>query len=99
MGKTGTPLPAAQAIGYHAFEAMQGALPLPQAALVYRLSCAADRLHTNPTLAGVAVCSRPLLHGIVTMDMALHAMLRTERLWRGAAAISLARSGHADHND
>ena len=50
---------------------------IPQAALIYRLSGDMNPLHADPAVAHAAGFDRPLLHGMATMGMAAHAVLRT----------------------
>jgi acyl dehydratase len=49
---------------------------LPQAALIYRLSGDYNPLHADPRIAAAARYSRPILHGLCTFGMAMHAVLR-----------------------
>ena len=50
---------------------------LPQAALIYRLSGDLNPLHADPAVARGAGFERPILHGMATMGIACHAVLRT----------------------
>jgi acyl dehydratase len=50
---------------------------LAQAALIYRLSGDFNPLHADPAVARAAGFERPILHGMATMGIAAHAVLRT----------------------
>ncbi len=58
---------------------------LPQAALIYRLSGDLNPLHADPDVARGAGFDRPILHGMATMGVAAHAVLRTALGYDGGA--------------
>ena len=51
---------------------------LPQAALIYRLSGDYNPLHADPEVARSANFEAPILHGLCTLGVASHAILRTQ---------------------
>ena len=57
---------------------------VPQAALIYRLSGDYNPLHCDPDVAAKAGFARPILHGLCTYGMAVHAVLRQACGYDGA---------------
>lgn len=75
-GSGGTP-PAPHVIPERAPDVVCDLPTLPQAALLYRLSGDLNPLHADPAVARAAGFERPILHGMATMGVAAHAVLRT----------------------
>jgi acyl dehydratase len=75
-GSTGSP-PAPHVIPERSPDAVCDLATLPQAALIYRLSGDYNPLHADPEVARAAGFSRPILHGLCSMGVACHAVLRT----------------------
>jgi len=73
----GAPLPAPHVMPGREPDAICDVQTLPQAALIYRLSGDLNPLHADPAVAEAAGFPRPILHGMATMGMAMHAVLRT----------------------
>lgn len=69
------PLPA-HVLPDRAADAVCDLATLPQAALLYRLNGDANPLHADPATARAAGFERPILHGLATMGVAMHAVLR-----------------------
>jgi acyl dehydratase len=76
-GAHGAPLAAPHAIPDRAPDAVCDLPTLPQAALLYRLNGDFNPLHADPIVAQAAGFSRPILQGLATMGVALHAVLKT----------------------
>ena len=68
--------PAPHLIPERAPDAVCDLPTLPQAALIYRLSGDYNPLHADPSVAKGAGFERPILHGMATMGVAAHAVLR-----------------------
>lgn len=75
-GPTG-PAPAPHALPERAPDEHCDLPTLPQAALIYRLSGDYNPLHADPEVAAAAGYPRPILHGLCTLGVAGHALLRT----------------------
>jgi len=75
-GAHGAPLAAPHAMPARPPDAVCDLPTLPQAALLYRLSGDFNPLHADPGVALAAGFPRPILHGLATMGIALHAVLR-----------------------
>lgn len=75
-GSDGT-APAPHPIPQRSPDAVCDLPTLPQAALIYRLSGDLNPLHADPAVARAAGFERPILHGMATMGVAAHAVLRT----------------------
>ncbi|MFE4058074.1 MaoC/PaaZ C-terminal domain-containing protein [Streptomyces sp. NPDC059096] len=54
---------------------------LPQAALLYRLNGDTNPVHADPGTARAAGFDRPVLHGLCTFGMAVHALLASALDW------------------
>jgi acyl dehydratase len=65
------------AVPERAADAVCDLATLPQAALIYRLSGDLNPLHVDPAVARGAGFERPILHGMASMGVAGHAVLRT----------------------
>mgnify|MGYP003946556439 CR=1 FL=1 len=76
-GSHGTPLASPHAIPDRAPDHVCDLPTLPQAALLYRLNGDFNPLHADPAVAQAAGFARPILHGLATMGVALHAVLKT----------------------
>ncbi|MFY2834659.1 MaoC/PaaZ C-terminal domain-containing protein [Achromobacter xylosoxidans] len=74
-GSDGAP-PAPHPMPERAPDAVCDLPTLPQAALLYRLSGDLNPLHADPRVARAAGFDRPILHGMATMGVAAHAVLR-----------------------
>jgi len=75
-GSAGAP-PPPHALPAWAPDAVCDLPTLSQAALIYRLGGDANPLHADPAVARAAGIERPILHGMATMGVAAHAVLRT----------------------
>jgi acyl dehydratase len=75
-GSEGAP-PAPHAMPQRSPDAVCDLPTLPQAALLYRLSGDLNPLHADPAVARKAGFDRPILHGMATMGVAAHAVLRS----------------------
>lgn len=74
-GPTG-PVPAVHALPERAPDLCVDLPTLPQQALIYRLSGDYNPLHADPKVARAAGFERPILHGLCTLGVACHALLK-----------------------
>ena len=75
-GATG-PTPAPHPIPQREPDSVCDLPTLPQAALIYRLSGDPNPLHADPEVARQAGFEAPILHGLATLGVAGHAILKT----------------------
>ena len=75
-GSEGAP-PAPHPMPERAPDAVCELRTAPSAALLYRLCGDFNPLHADPAVARAAGFERPILHGMATMGIAAHAVLRT----------------------
>jgi acyl dehydratase len=71
------PAPAPHPIPERAPDVVCDLPTLPQQALIYRLSGDYNPLHADPDVAAQAGYPRPILHGLCTLGVAGHALLKT----------------------
>ena len=83
-GAHGEPLPAPHVLPARAPDHVCDLATLPQAALLYRLSGDYNLVHADPAIASQAGFDRPILHGLCTMGVALHAILKSALDYDGA---------------
>jgi len=76
-GSFGQALLPPHAIPDRAPDAVCDLATLTQAALLYRLNGDLNPLHADPAVASAAGFSRPILHGLATMGVAMHVVLKT----------------------
>lgn len=74
-GSEGAP-PAPHPLPERVADAVCDLATLPQASLLYRLCGDPNPLHADPAVAQAAGFARPILHGMATMGVAAHAVLR-----------------------
>jgi len=75
-GKPG-PQPEPHELPERAPDAVCDLATLPQAALIYRLSGDPNPLHADPKVAAMAGFKAPILHGLCSLGVAGHAILKT----------------------
>jgi acyl dehydratase len=78
FGGPSRPTPEPHRLPERAPDAVCDLPTLPQAALVYRLSGDYNPLHADPKVAARAGFRAPILHGLCTLGVAGHAILRTQ---------------------
>lgn len=75
-GSHGAPLAPPHAVPARTPDAVCDLPTLPQMALLYRLNGDFNPLHADPATAAGAGFARPVLHGLATMGVAMHAVLK-----------------------
>ncbi|MFE2938149.1 MaoC/PaaZ C-terminal domain-containing protein [Streptomyces sp. NPDC059255] len=83
-GSTMAAPPAPHRVPERAPDHVQDLPTLPQAALLYRLSGDHNPVHSDPATARGAGFDRPLLHGLCTFGVAVHALLAGPLAWDAA---------------
>ncbi|MGQ0696703.1 MAG: MaoC/PaaZ C-terminal domain-containing protein [Panacagrimonas sp.] len=76
IGGPSGPVPEVHALPDRAPDETITIQTLPQAALIYRLSGDDNPLHADPKVARAAKFDRPILHGLCTLGVATHALLK-----------------------
>lgn len=77
FGGPSGPIPAPHRLPERAPDSICDLASLPQAALLYRLSGDLNPLHIDPSVAHDAGFPRPILHGLCTLGIAVHGLLRS----------------------
>jgi acyl dehydratase len=77
FGDTGFAAPPAAAIPAGEPDMTADLSTRPEQALLYRLNGDANAIHFDPAVSRRAGFARPLLHGMCTMGLVVHALLRT----------------------
>jgi len=77
FGGPAGPVPAPHAVPEREADGVCDLPTLPQAALLYRLNGDYNPLHADPAVAAAAGFQRPILHGLCTLGIAVHALLRS----------------------
>ncbi|MFJ9179336.1 MaoC/PaaZ C-terminal domain-containing protein [Streptomyces sp. NPDC102360] len=80
-GSTTDPAPPPHRMPDRAPDAVQDLPTLPQAALLYRLCGDTNPVHADPVTARAAGFDRPILHGLCTFGVAVHALLAGALDW------------------
>ncbi|MEU8877127.1 MaoC/PaaZ C-terminal domain-containing protein [Streptomyces javensis] len=80
-GSTRDTAPPPHRMPHRAPDAVHDLPTLPQAALLYRLNGDPNPVHADPATARAAGFERPILHGLCTFGMAVHALLASALDW------------------